>query len=133
MNAGLDTSVVVRLLVGEPKEQAAIGWQFLEECQSTGTRAHVCELVVAESFFVLQHHYGVPLSATLQQLAALLTDPRVIADASVLKVLGTPNLAAAKPGFVDRLIHGLYQAQGESLVTFDNAAACLPNTRVLTS
>ena len=49
MNAGLDTTVVVRLLVGEPKDQAAIGWPFLEECQSTGTRAHVCELVVAES------------------------------------------------------------------------------------
>ena len=133
MNAGLDTSVVVRLLIGEPQGQATRAWLFLTECFSEGTPAQVSELVVAEAYFVLQHHYGVPLAAALRQLNALLTDERVAADAAVLNVLRTPNLAASQPGFVDRLIHETYQARDEILVTFDKDAARLPNSHLLKS
>ena len=121
----------MRLLVGEPKEQAASARKFLNECHRTGARAQVSDLVLAETFFVLQHHYGVPVAAALQQLAALVADPRINASASAMRVLRTPDLPAAKPGFVDRLIHGCYQAQGDSLITFDKAAARLPNARLL--
>jgi predicted nucleic-acid-binding protein len=131
VSAGLDTSVLVRLLIGEPAEQATVAWNFLNECMSGGEPARVSDLVVAEAFFVLQHHYAVPLKTTLQQLTALLTDPRIVADASALKVMRLPNLATAKPGFVDRLIHGNYQVRGDSLTTFDKTAGRLPDARLL--
>ena len=131
MNAGLDTSVVVRLLIGEPQSQAAVAWQFVTECFSAGLPAQVSELVVAEAYFVLQHHYEVPVAAALQQLNALLTDERVVAHGAILKVLRTPNLAASKPGFVDRLIYETYHARDKILVTFDKGAARLPNSHLL--
>ena len=42
-----------------------------------------------------------------------------------------PNLASAKPGFVDRLIHGTSHADGHTLVTFEKTAKKLPATIVL--
>ena len=131
MSFGLDTSVVVRLLVGEPEDQARRAWEFLEQCSSEGEPAHVSALVVAESFFVLQHHYGVPLAKTLQQLASLLGDARISADAAARRVLRTPGLSRMKPGFVDRLIHALYEDDGRALATFDKTAAKLERSRLL--
>jgi predicted nucleic acid-binding protein len=128
---GLDTSVVVRLLVGEPEEQAQRAWALLEACASEGEPAQVSALVVAESFFVLQHHYGVPLAKALQQLASLLGDARVSADATALRVLRTAGLARMKPGFVDRVIHQQYESEGRELATFDKIAARLARSRLL--
>jgi predicted nucleic acid-binding protein len=128
---GLDTSVVVRLLIGAPEDQAQRAWELLEECASEGEPVQVSALVVAESFFVLQHHYGVPLAKALQQLASLLGDVRVSADAAALRVLRTPGLARLKPGFVDRLIHQQHESEGRELATFDGAAARLARSRLL--
>jgi hypothetical protein len=41
VSAGLDTSVVVRLLVGEPADQAELAWRFLAECEANGGAAQV--------------------------------------------------------------------------------------------
>jgi len=131
MTCGLDTSVVVRLLVGEPKAQADRAWQHLSDCRTARKPAHVSALVVADVFFVLQHHYGVPADSALQQLAAVLSDASVSVEPAVLAVLRAPDLATAKPGFVDRLIHATYGAQGHELVTFDKLAARLPGARLL--
>ena len=42
----------------------------------------------------------------------------VVVTQTAHDVLAIPNLAAEKPGFVDRLIFGDCQARGRSLVTF---------------
>jgi predicted nucleic-acid-binding protein len=131
MSIGLDTSVVVRLLVGEPLDQAARAWDFLSQCQTLNKPVHVSRLVVAEAFFVLQHHYKVPTDAALLQLKALLEDQRLASDAITLVVLSAPQLAAAKPGFIDRLIHGDYADHGRQFVTFDRTAARLPDAQLL--
>ncbi len=131
MSVGLDTSVVIRLLVGEPEEQAQCAWDFLGECGAKRAKAHVSGLVVAEAFFVLQHHYGVPLELALQQLAGLLDDSRVSSDPEVDEVLRTPGLARARPGFVDRLIHQQHRGEGRTLITFDKLAGRLPGSRLL--
>lgn len=41
------------------------------------------------------------------------------------------SLATAKPGFVDRLIHGECRSEGHTLVTFEKAAKKLPSTLLL--
>ncbi len=50
---------------------------------------------------------------------------------AVDEVLATRGLASAKPGFVDRLIHGAYSDAAEEMVTFEKAAAKLKSVRVL--
>lgn len=52
MKAGLDTSVVLRLLLGQPADQAARAVAFLDERSRGGHHAAVSDLVVAETGFV---------------------------------------------------------------------------------
>jgi len=131
VSVGLDTSVVVRLLVGEPPEQAAAAWRLVDEHAGTREPVRIADLVVAETFFVLQHHYRVPTAEAIGALLELVSDPRIAADEASTRVLQTPGLVDAKPGFIDRLIHGRYHDDGAAMATFDKAAARLPKGRLL--
>jgi len=42
-----------------------------------------------------------------------------------------PQVATAKPGFVDRLIHAGYTAAGSAMATFEKSAGKLPKSTVL--
>jgi predicted nucleic acid-binding protein len=129
---GLDTSVVLRLLTGEPTEQAHAAIRWLREAKAAGAAAVVSDLVASEVYFALQHHYGVPKAEALQQMALFLASGDVQADGEAAAVLATPRLASAKPGFVDRLIHQQYQrAKVTAMVTFETAARNLPHVRLL--
>ncbi len=132
MSAGLDTSVVVRLLVGEPKPQAAAARSFLEQrAAAGGGPSRVSDLVVSEVFFALIHHYQVPAAETVRALNTLFEDERIAPSPLARAVLATPGVATGKPGLLDRLIHGQYADEGASLVTFDKAAGQLPGAQLL--
>ena len=60
MAIGLDTSVVVRLLVGAPEAQAGAARRRLEHAIERGESVIVCDLVIAEAYYALQFHYDVP-------------------------------------------------------------------------
>lgn len=125
MRLGLDTSVVLRLLVGEPELQAAAAGELLEEHGSTpGQAVLVSDLVVGESYFALRHHYDVPHGRATAALSALLADRRITATGVAREVLAAAG-ASGGPGVMDRLIHGDYREAGASLVTFDRTAARL--------
>jgi predicted nucleic acid-binding protein len=128
---GLDTSVLLRLLIGEPKPQAERAWQALVEVRAAKNEVVVSDLVVSETYFALQFHYGVPKSAALEQLRALLESKQVTPTGGAGEVLAKPGLAKAKPGFVDRMIHAAYFREGGEMLTFEKAAAKLSHTRVL--
>lgn len=132
MNAGLDTSVVVRLLTGEPEDLALEAMHHVAERRRAGDRLLVSDLVLAETYYALQHHYGVPKGRVLETLRALLATPEVEATGEAADVLETPGLESAKPGFIDRVIHrGYLESGGEELVTFERAARKLSAVRVL--
>ncbi|MSU20702.1 MAG: type II toxin-antitoxin system VapC family toxin [Pedosphaera sp.] len=108
MKAGLDTSVVLRLLLGQPTDQAARAVGFLDELSREDRRAVVSDLVAAEVYFALQHHYGVTKQDALTGLRRLFADDEIEPLGAVGHGLATDGLASAKPGFVERLIHGAY-------------------------
>jgi len=56
---GLDASVMLRLMLGQPADQAARAVALLDELSRSGRHAVVSDLVVAEAYFALQHHYDV--------------------------------------------------------------------------
>ena len=128
---GLDTSVVLRLLVGEPAPQAQAALALLGELSDAAETATVSDLVVSEVYFALQHHYAVPKDKALAALAALFASGEVVASGTAANVLQTPKLATAKPGLIDRLIHADYERDGGTMATFERKAARLPGTRVL--
>ncbi len=128
---GLDTTVIVRLLVGEPVAQAKAAQVFLNELFESGEKAAVSDLVVSETYFALQYHYNVPKAEALDALDALFQSGEIVASGAAASVLKTKKLSSAKPGFVDRLIHSYYQEKYGAMATFEKKAARLEGARVL--
>lgn len=132
MIVGLDTSVLVRVLTGEPSDLALVALKYLLEREKAGDRVLVSDWVVAEAYYALQFHYGASKKETLDALGDFLASPGIEGTGEVAAVLATPGLESAKPGFVDRVIHRNYLSSGaEEVATFERAAAKLPQVRVL--
>ena len=131
MKTGLDTSVVLRLLLGQPADQAARAVAFLDKLSRGGHHAVVSDLVVAEAYFALQHHYGVSKQDALLGLRRLFADGEIEPLGAAAEVLAADGVASAKPGFVDRLVHGAYTDAADEMVTFEKAASKLKSVRVL--
>ena len=127
----LDTSVVIRLLMQQPValyDRAAV---FLEAQLLAGANIVVPDEVLAETYYALQSFYQMPKDRALKSLAALGSGQGISLSPVAQAVLSLPNLASAKPGFVDRLIHGAAHANGQTLVTFEQSARKLSRTIVL--
>ncbi len=132
MTSGLDTSFLIRLLTGDPPQQAAKAQEWLDRCLERGERPRVSDIVIVEAYFALQSHYGVPKAEALNALRRLLESGDVEPSGFSLDVLqNTPNLANAKPGFVDRIIHAEVRSHGGQLLTFEKAAGKLSATKIL--
>lgn len=126
---GLDTSVVVRLLVGEPEAQAAAARRLIDGA-GPGTLV-ISDVVIAESYFALRHHYGAPHGKTVDALRGLLADRRVYSNGTARRVIDTASARETAPGFVDRLIHAGYESEGMGTVTFDRDASRLSGATLL--
>lgn len=131
MKVGLDTSVLLRLLLGQPADQATRAVAFLDELSRGGHHAVVSDLVVAETYFALQHHYEVSKQDALMGLRRLFADGEIQPLGAAAEVLSVDGLASAKPGFVDRLIHGAYAGAADKMATFEKAAGKLRSVRVM--
>lgn len=130
---GLDTSVVLRLIVGEPEALAERAAEFLVETLDSGDSIMVSDLVFCETYFALHTHYGVPKREAIKVLTQMLTEGPVKAtgESPVLNVLKASAKGPQKPGFVDRLIQAQYEALQADMVSFEKASRRLPRTRVL--
>jgi predicted nucleic-acid-binding protein len=131
IRAALDTSVVMRLLTGQPLDLAQAARSYLAEIERFGAKVFVSNLVVLEAYFACQHHYGMPKAAVLSGLHTLLAMPTFVVHPYLLPLLVTDGLATAKPGFLDRLIHAEASSARLPLITFEKAAARLPGTQLL--
>ncbi len=132
MIVGLDTSVIVRLLSGAPAELAATALRYLLDRRRAGDRVLVSDMVLAEAYYALQHHYGISKREALAAFREFRTTSVVEASAEMMEVLATPGLESAKPGFIDRVIYHNYLRSGvERMATFEKAGAKMPDVVVL--
>jgi predicted nucleic acid-binding protein len=60
MSVALDTSVILRLLTGEPEALAGRALVEVQELPRGGEALVVSDLVVSEVYFALQYHYDMP-------------------------------------------------------------------------
>ncbi len=127
----LDTSFLIRLLTGDPPKLFESASKFIQERADGAPLLAVCDLVLAEAYFALIHHYGVSKADALDALLSFSQHPAIGVSDHAAKALALPNIASAKPGFVDRLIHGCAQSGNCVLVTFEKSARALPGTFVL--
>jgi predicted nucleic-acid-binding protein len=131
IRAALDTSVLMRLLTGQPLDLSKVARRYLAEIEAAGAKVFVSNLVVLEAYYACQHHYGMPKADVLRGLHLLLSLPTFLVHPVLLPLLATDGLATAKPGFLDRLIHSEAQSVRFPLVTFEKAATRLPDTQIL--
>ena len=119
---GLDTSVVVRLLVGLPESQARAARRRLERAVETAEPVIVSDLVIAETYHALQHHYRVPKTEAQTIL-------RRFVESGIVRLEPPTSSGAldvtAGAGLVDRLIHFRYRSLGAITLTFERRQGSL--------
>ena len=124
-SVGFDTCVVLRLLVGEPEEQAKQAYTYLEKCYLTDIKIYISDLVIVEVYHALRHHYQVPEQETVSNLTDFLSSPMLTPSGHALTTLQEYKGKGA--GFVDRLIRMDLLDHAQQIVTFDKKFAQLSN------
>jgi predicted nucleic-acid-binding protein len=124
---GLDTCVVVRLLIGEPEEQAKAAMKYVEQCYYEGIQVCVSDIVIGEAYYALIYHYGVEKLEAIHSLRDLLKSPMITTAGHALSVLEEYRGKGA--GLMDRLIRMDYLNSVHQVVTFDKEMARLSNVQ----
>ncbi|MDD5706576.1 MAG: hypothetical protein PHR35_11670 [Kiritimatiellae bacterium] len=126
---GIDTCVVLRLLMGVPADQASRAYRFFSDCMRNGVVLLVDDLVVTEVYHALLYFYGVPKGRALDTLRAFLATPGVRCQGNAPDVLASYHGTGA--GLADRLILADLREQANHLVSFDRDFCRLPGVRAL--
>ncbi len=122
---GIDTSVFVRVLTGPPAVDYQTTIKRLAALRAAqAEHITVANIVIAEAYAVLQHHYALSKAdaraAILSALTSGLIEP---ADGdAVLDALRETK----EPGLTDRLITLDYAHRRASVLTLDRKMAILP-------
>lgn len=118
---GLDTSVVLRLLTGQPKAQVRAAQARIETAINARHRVIVTDLVLSEAYFALVYHYEVPKKEAESMLRTMLRSGVVDLEPSSCMAA----FALKGPGLVDRMIHARYASENATTLTFDKRMAKL--------
>lgn len=130
MSIGLDTTVVLRLLTGEPPKQFKQAQQFLQQLEQRGEQVLVNDLVIAEAYYALHYHYQMPKKEARQLLHRFLTSGLIRPDPVDLPLI----LAQAhSAGIVNRIIASRYRGRAAQTATFDKNLAKLEAVHLLSS
>ena len=122
---GIDTSVFVRVLTGRPAGDSQTTIKRLAALRAAqAEHITVANIVIAEAYAVLQHHYALSKAdaraAILSALTSGLIEP---ADGdAVLDALRETK----EPGLTDRLIVLDYAQRRATVLTLDSKMATLP-------
>lgn len=130
MRFGIDTSVLMRLLTGEPPDA-------FEDCvrkltamiEDDGAELFASNQVIGEAYVAVRHHYGVTRDDARAGLLDVLSSGLVapLNGRSVIEALE----ATGGAGLFDRLIADDYARAGMEVLTLDRRMSALPGARRL--
>ena len=127
---GIDTSVLVRLAVGEPERDFQNCVEALRVLvEDEGREIFASNQVIGEAYVAIQHHYGVSDADARAALINVLTSGLVapLNGHAVIQALQTRE----GPGLFDRLIADDYARAGLETLTLDRRMANQSNVRQL--
>lgn len=130
MTYGCDTSFLMRILTNHPGSLAAKVIAETDKRIQSGDVFEISDLTLSEAYFSLQASYGVSKVDALALLKRISEAAGFTVSDHARGILALPNLATAKPGFVDRLIHGTYFSEGNKTVACEKSFRKLPLTEV---
>lgn len=126
---GIDTSVLVRLVTGEPPDLYVHCIRELSTVAELGLDTLASNQVIGEAYIAVQHHYGASKEAAratiLQALQGGLVAPQN--GQAVLEALQ----ATGGAGLMDRLIAQDYSRAGLETLTLDRRMGSLPGAQRL--
>lgn len=114
----LDTNVVLRFLLGEPKELAQRAYRILKAAEEGRVRLVWHPLVVAEVVYTLRSFYKVPLPQVVDRLEALWARPGmwVLEEEAFRKAFGL--MLEKKVHLTDAML-AVKAALGEGVASLD--------------
>ena len=126
---GIDTSVLVRLMTGEPPDAFARCVERLNDLVVSGAEIFASNQVIGEAYVAVQHHYNVSETDARSGLLKALTSGLVapLNGSAVIAALE----ASGGPGLFDRLIADDYARADLHVLTLDRKMASLPDARLL--
>ena len=127
---GIDTSVLVRLLTGEPEADYALCVSKLRALlEDEDAELFASNQVIGEAYIAVQHHYGVSKDEARDGLL------NVLRSGVVAPLNGGSALAAIDArqgaGLLDRLITDDYARVGLPVLTLDRKMSALPSAQRL--
>ncbi len=128
---GIDTSVFVRLLSGDPEAEYEKTVARFEKRLEAAPQAEffVSNQVIGEAYIALQHHYGIPKTAAKSAIVSVLTSGLCspLNGAPVIRALQSDQGC----GLLDRLIADDYEQRGTKVLTNDRKMSRLPSAEKL--
>ena len=121
MTYGLDTSVILRLIVDADNEHSKRVRDRIVELRNDGDDFFISNLAVNEAYFALQHHYGATKAEAITALHALAAADGFAITAEARAALETPEVWQANPGFIDRILASEYAARGYVTVSCEKS------------
>lgn len=131
MTFGLDTSVVLRLLTGQPQDLAARALTRYQDGIAAGDDFCVSDVVAAEAYFALQQHYRKTKEEALEALRGFSSGEGISFSQNFAASINTPNIHKANPGFVDRMLVSGYREQGQITLSCEKSFRRLADTEVI--
>ncbi len=121
---GIDTSVLVRLLTGQPPETYAYCEEQLATLVGSGAQVCASNQVIGEAYVAVQHHYAVSADDAVSGLLDVLQSGLVAPQGGIQVIAALKD--SGGPGLFDRLIADDYSRAGLETLTLDRKMATLP-------
>lgn len=128
---GLDTNVIVRFLMKDDAEQAAVATKAFAAFTTTAP-GFVCREVLVELVWVLQKVYRLQRTDIADAIEGLLGAREIVVESADQVAVAVDRLRKGGAGFADQMIALAGQGAGcQATVTFDRKAAGLPGMSLL--
>ena len=129
---GIDTNVIVRLIVNDDERQSRAAERFIREHGGSGTPCYVSDVALIETVWVLDTVYGYERGRVADALAAILEAQQLEFDSPIDVAAALEDFRQGRAEFADCLIGRLNLRAGCSCtVTFDRKAARLAGFKLL--
>jgi predicted nucleic-acid-binding protein len=131
---GIDTNVLVRVIVADDPKQASVARDFIRERCTPDDPGFISNIVLAELAWILAQSYGYSRIEIADAIERIMETTQLQVESPTDVASALADYRAGPAGFSDCLIgHINHTAECSHTVTFDRRAAKLPGFKLLTT